>query len=274
MIRFLALFALLLNQIVAQDSVEYFPASLNINPFFANQLEPKMGSLFDVGDNKLRLDIGNTVDIIQKKINDKETLSFGADFFTYSLLRRQKDFKFPVEAIDYLFGINMAYIIKSEQMNYGLRFRISHISAHLVDGSYSVKNSQWRENNLPFVYSREFFELTPFIELHNLRLYSAITLIYHVKPSELGKDSYQIGGEYVIPNIISDNIFYYVAGDFKLIHLDKYNGIITLQTGLQFGNNSLRGLRIYYEYFSGKNIHGELFYQNITKSALGINFDL
>lgn len=274
MVRFIVIILLFINTLFAQHSIEFFPSTLNVKPFFANQLEPKMGVLFDVSNNNLRLDIGNSFDIVHKNISNYETISLGTDFFTYSLLRRQKDFKFPVEAIDYLFGINLNYLNRCNKVEYGLRFRLSHISAHLVDGSYSIKSAKWNNNLIPFVYSREFFELTPFIKIDNLRLYSTINLIYHVKPSNLGKDNYQIGGEYLLPNILYSHINLFIAGDFKLIHLTKYESDITVQMGLQIGNNSYRGLRIYYEYFSGKNIHGQLFNQDISKSSFGLNFDL
>ena len=218
--KFFCFLLLLLNPVLAQSELVYFPDKLNVKPFFANQLEPKMGFLFDINKPELRLDVGNSVDIIHKYLNNNQTISIGADFFTFSLLRRQKDFKFPVAAIDYLFGLNAAYVIDNDDLSYGLRFRLSHISAHLVDGSFSIVTNKWKENLFPFVYSREFFELTPFLKKENLRLYTSITLIYHVKPSGLGKDRYQIGGEYIFPNLLGANFHVLIGSDLKLIHLD------------------------------------------------------
>jgi hypothetical protein len=264
---------LILNTVHAQSEVVCFPGKLNVKPFFANQLEPKMGFLFDINKTALRLDVGNSVDIIHKYLNNNQNISVGADFFTYSLLRRQKDFKFPVAAIDYLFGLNAAYVVNNNDLIYGLRFRLSHISAHLVDGSFSIVTNKWKENLYPFVYSREFFELTPFFKKGNARMYASITLIYHVKPSDLGKDSYQIGGEYIFPNLFSENFHVFIGSDLKLIHLYDYNLDFNFQTGMQFGNQNIEGIRIYYQFFSGKNIHGELFNRKISNSSVGINFD-
>ncbi|PJA96908.1 MAG: DUF1207 domain-containing protein [Ignavibacteriales bacterium CG_4_9_14_3_um_filter_34_10] len=271
--KFFCFLLLLLNPLLAQSELVYFPDKLNVKPFFANQLEPKMGFLFDINKTELRLDVGNSVDILHKYLSGNETLSFGADFFTYSLLRRKKDFKFPVAAIDYLFGLNAAYVNNIDKLSYGLRIRISHISAHLVDGSFSIIKNGWEENLYPFVYSREFFEFTPFIKKDNLRLYAALTLIYHVKPSNLGKDGYQVGGEYLFPNLLSEHIHGFIGSDLKIMHLDDYNLNFTFQTGLQFGNENAEGISIYYEFFSGKNIHGELFNRNVSNSSIGINFD-
>jgi len=270
----IAFFSFVLGSVLfAQSEIKSFPDSLNIHPFSANTLEPKMGFLFDVGENELRLDVGNSMDVFHKHYSTN-VLSFGVDFFTYSFLERKKDFKFPVVAIDYLFGVNAGYKINANNFNYGLRFRMSHISAHFVDGHYDIKKDQWKDLVYPFVFSKEFFELTPFYEKRNLRIYSTITIIYHIKPTGLGKDAYQIGGEYFLPNIISNNIGLYLSGDLKLTHLDDYNLSFCFQSGLKFGNMTSKGASIYFQFYTGKNIHGELLNLNVNKSSLGINFDL
>ena len=47
-------------------------------------------------------------------------LSFGADLFTYTLLRSQSDFHFPVDAVDYLFGVNFGYVENLRILKLGL----------------------------------------------------------------------------------------------------------------------------------------------------------
>ena len=59
-------------------------------------------------NNKLRLDISTSRDIV-KWYDDDETISIGADLFTFTRLRSTDNFKFPVETIDYLFGLNAGY---------------------------------------------------------------------------------------------------------------------------------------------------------------------
>ena len=123
----------------AQWQHDLFPSDLNIQPFTANILEPKAGFLFSMDNNKLRLDISTSRDII-KWYDDDETISIGADLFTFTRLRSTDNFKFPVETIDYLFGLNAGYKKQAEEnREYGIRFRLSHISAHLVDGQYDAQ---------------------------------------------------------------------------------------------------------------------------------------
>ena len=131
----LILFLILFTSIsYSQWKHELFPSDINIQPFTANFLEPKAGFLFSTDKNQLRLDISTSRDIVHWS-DENEMISIGADVFTFTRLRSTDDFKFPVETIDYLFGFNAGYKKKICNDNeFGFRFRLSHISAHLVDG--------------------------------------------------------------------------------------------------------------------------------------------
>ena len=119
----------------SQTTTEWFPSDLNIQSFTANFLEPRNGFMFALDDNQLRLNIGTSRDVVQV-ITGTENISLGVDFFTYTRLRGEDNFKFPVETIDYLFGLNAGYKINDSNKEMGVRFRFSHISAHLVDCRY------------------------------------------------------------------------------------------------------------------------------------------
>ncbi|MBS3944474.1 MAG: DUF1207 domain-containing protein [Melioribacter sp.] len=256
------------------QNLDLFPGSLNIQPFIANTLEPKLGFLFQLSKNELRLDIGNSLDIFHYSKNESEVFSFGADLFTYTLLRGEKDFHFPVDAVDYLFGINGSYKKVEDQYEYGTRVRISHISAHFVDGHYDASKGEWRDGLNPRVYSREFIELIPFVKFNSLRVYAGITYLFHVTPDYLGKDIYQLGFDYVGNQFDSETLSPFLAYDFKLVNLSKYSANHSFSAGIKFGKPDGRGFSIYFNYYSGKSIHGEYFDFTKTYSAIGINLDL
>lgn len=258
----------------AQEKMEYFPDDLTIQPFTANFLEPKLGFLFQLGEDDLRLDIGNSIDIFRNEIDKDGVFSFGADLFTYTKLRREENFHFPVDAVDYLFGLNFGYKKSIDaKREWGARFRISHISAHLVDGKYDKKNMSWTDNQLPRVYSREFFELIPYYKYNDLRLYVGITYIYHIDPAELGKDVYQFGFDYFYKDF-SENIKPFAAYDLRIVNIDEYNTNHSLSLGLKFGKPEGKGFSIYLNYYNGKSIHGEYYEFDRDYTALGINLDL
>lgn len=271
----LLLLIILLNSFIsAEDKIKFFADDLLIQPYTANMLEPKLGFLFQVGDNELRLDIGNSIDLMRYVINENETFSFGADLFTYTLLRGESDFHFPVDAVDYLFGFNFGYVNKSKEFEYGARLRLSHISAHFVDGHYDNLNQEWMNNRKPRVYSREFFEFMPFVKINQIRVYAGFTYLINSTPSHLGKDIYQLGFDYFADNFISEGITPFIGYDFRLEHLNEYSGTNSFNAGIKFGKPGGKGLSLYFNYFSGKSIHGEYYDYSKIYSAIGINLDL
>ena len=258
----------------AQWKHELFPSDLNIQPFSANLLEPKAGFLVSVNNNKLRLDISTTRDIVKWFDND-ESISIGADVFTFTRLRSTDDFKFPVETIDYLFGFNAGYkkILRNDN-EIGLRFRLSHISAHLVDGQYDGQSQQWREGREPFVFSKEFIELFPYYRINTFRIYAGLTYIFHTIPKEIKKGIFQVGFDYYATQFGTDYLTPFLAYDFKLAGNEKYVGNNIVSGGIKFGKWNVRGLSLYVTYISGKSIHGEYFDINENYTNVGFNFDL
>ncbi|HPN37861.1 MAG TPA: DUF1207 domain-containing protein [Melioribacteraceae bacterium] len=271
---FFVLMLMLQLIIYSQTNYELFPSNLNIQPYTANFLEPKVGFLFQTGGNKIRLDIGNSLDVIHYKISEYQTVSGGIDFFTFTYLYGEKDFHFPVDAVDYLFGINLGFKQIREKDEFGLRFRFSHISAHFVDGHRDNINDKWKDDINPIVYSREFIELLPYYKIQNLRLYLGMTYLYHVDPTTIGKEIYQGGFDYFMKNFINEDFTPFIAYDFKIQRITEYKVNSALSVGIKIGKPNSKGLSIYYHYYNGKNIHGEYYFMDEKFSSIGFNLDL
>ncbi len=261
------------STVFSQSKKEWFPDELNIQPFTANHLEPKAGFGYLIGERNIELDIGTSSDFYHYVIDNK-TFSFGGDLFTFTKLRGESDFHFPVEAIDYLFGVNAGYKIVNDKNEWGARFRLSHISAHFVDGQYDYANNMWRNGKTPWVYSREFMELFPYYKINTFRMYAGLTYIFHVKPDFIGKGIYQLGFDYFLPELFDVSTSPFVAYDFKLQKIGEYSGSNILSVGFKFGKYDKKGFSILYSYYSGKSIHGEYFDLNEHYSTIGFNLDL
>lgn len=273
-IKNISLYLLLFGTtLFSQQRLALFPADLNIKPFVANFLEPKAGFLFMSGENSLRLDIGTSNDFLHFA-DDEKTYSFGGDFFTYTKLRGEKNFKFPVDAVDYLFGLNGSIKIKKLNYECGMRMRLSHISAHFVDGHYDNFSISWRGGRTPRVYSREFVEVTPFYSRNDFRLYFSYAYMFHVIPTEIGKNIFQIGGEKFFNLSFTNYLFPFIAYDLRMTKLRKYSGTNSLSAGIKVGNKNAGGLSFKVDYFSGNNIHGEYFDYKEKYFAFGMNIDL
>jgi hypothetical protein len=270
----LFIFLITAGIVTAQTVVEYFPDKLNIQPFTANTLEPKLGFVFQTNENKLDLDIGNSMDIVQWK-NGSSDYSVGADLFTYTLLRKEANFHFPVDAVDYLFGINFSYKDQMDNSSFGFRGRISHISTHFVDGHYDEITGQWLNGLDPIVYSREFIELMPFYEFDNIRCYLGGTYTFHIDPAQLGKYNFQFGFDYFMKNKISEVVTPFVGYDFRLVKVfSNYSGNNSFNMGIKLGKPQGKGISVFYHYYSGDDLHGQYVYFKSTYSAIGINLDL
>lgn len=230
--------------------------------------------MFSPSEDKLRLDIGISKDVLRYKAGD-ETISFGADLFTYTRLRSEGKFKFPVETIDYFFGINGGYKKYIGINEFGVRFRLSHISAHLVDGKYIKSQNEWSEGRRPIVYSKEFIEIFPYYNFTSLRMYLGLTYIFHTIPKIIKKGIYQAGFDsFIIPFRIG-YATPFIAYDFKLTGIeDVYSGNNIIKAGFKFGNPYAKGFSVVLSYISGKSIHGELYDLSENYFNLGFNLEL
>ncbi len=256
----------------SQQTKEWFPAELNIPPFTSNLLEPRNGFMFALGEDWLRLDIGTSRDILRLK-SGEETISFGVDLFTFTRLRSNDNFKFPVETIDFFFGINAGFNKHDSLKECGLRIRFSHLSAHFVDGRYDEHSSQWVNGRDPFTFSKEFIEFFPYYRISGFRVYLGLTYIFHIIPEIINKGIYQFGFDYYILSFSNGSITPFVAYDFKLNGInDTYFGNNIAKLGVKFGSPLSRGFSILISYISGKSIHGELF--DLTENYLNIGFNL
>ncbi len=258
----------------AQYKFEMFPDDLTIQPFTANFLEPKLGMLFMIDENEIRLDIGNSVDALRFEYDDNTVLSFGLDLFTYTRLRAERDFHFPVDAVDYLFGFNAGWKKINKCSEIGARLRLSHISAHFADGHYDGSNQRWLDYDYPIVYSREFLEFIGYYKFSDLRVYAGMTYIFHVDPSDLGKNIYHLGLDYFMKDKIGGSVSPFFGYDLRLENLYAYTPNHSVEAGIKFGKAGGKGLKVYLQYFSGKSVHGEYFDWNKQFAALGVNVDL
>jgi hypothetical protein len=243
-------------------------------PLMVSHLEPRVGLSRLVEEERLRLDIGNSVDLLHwTDVFGGADVAVGADFFTWTSLRQEADFHFPVDAVDYLFGINASYRRELENgVLLSARFRISHISAHLVDGSYVKAEERWRDDQLPRVYSREFFDLIVAADLAQwLRVYAGGKYIYHIDPADLGKWSPQAGFETVWLNAGIGKLYPYAAVDVRMLDVRGWSTAFGVQIGVKAGEWRGTALDIFLAYYDGPSQHGEYFDRTWSYWGPGFN---
>lgn len=130
----LALLALFFTEATAQ-SWPHNPGSF---------LEPnRFAVVSEIDDSYLWLEAGFGRNIIHTQV------AFGLEGLIWSRLRNLSGFRFPVETADYFFGIYSTFDLFRAKH----RIRLSHISAHLVDGADTVVGGSSSR------FSREFISI-------------------------------------------------------------------------------------------------------------------
>mgnify|MGYP001243325475 CR=1 FL=1 len=246
----------------SQENTSDRGSRLLFPPLRAHHLEPRVGMSRLVEEERLRLDIGNSIDVYRwNDVLAGAAVSVGVDFFTWTSLRQEKDFHFPVDAVDYLFGINAAYRrpLAADVVLFA-RLRLSHISAHLVDGSYIRAERRWRDDQQPRVYSREFIDVVLAAELQQwLRIYAGGKYIYHIDPAELGTWSPQTGVEAVWRDAANLAVHPYAAVDVRFVEVNAWSTAVNLQLGVVLGRWRGAGLDLFVAYYHGMSQHGEYY---------------
>lgn len=250
---------------LAQAADSLFAARCFETPV-ANPFEARIGSMYMIDDERLRLDIGASVDIAEI-VNDSSTgrITIGADFMTWTRLRSETNFKFPVETVDYWFGVNGQW--STVDGLWSARGRIAHISSHLVDG---LANDSATLVPAPFVYSREFIEmLVAWRPWSVLRPYAGATFIWATQPDAPDPVVPQAGIDARIP--LGGKWHIYAGYDLKLIGIDgTYAAANAAQAGIFYDLWHGRGLMLSGYGYSGRSMHG-MFYTGYDEYvAVGI----
>lgn len=236
-------------------------------PLRANIFEPRVGAFYQIKPEKLRLDIGNSLDLISVILSHQAELRFGADFFTFTRLRSEVNFRFPVETTDFFFGINSSLrTALSPDLTFSSRFRLAHISSHLVDGSPAYHES--------FVYSREFVDIVAALEWGSWRGYAGLNVVFHTIPDNFGIFTPQLGLDILDYTIFGENIGLSGGFDIKLLTI---NGEVfaqqSAQGGLRLGKASRTGVFIGAYWYNGKSIHGMYYNEHDRYWGLGFQID-
>lgn len=247
----------------------WFPSGTLFMPLVANHEEPRMGLSQEIGNTRMKVAIGNALDVYEYRTGT-DTLRASALFFAYALANDYRGYRLKIDAADGFFGIGFSYITASR---WSVRFRILHLSAHLVDGHYNDAQGQWRDGKLPFPFSRNYGEVVGAyqwnISGYTLRPYAGIAYAPIVKPVAIRKWSVLAGWEAHGPG----TTHLYLAHHFTLMGTPTVIGSNTVEAGIKFGRWNGRGLRLFLTYQNGWDNFGE--YYNVRREAVagGFAFD-
>lgn len=244
------------------------PAGLTAgtDPFpqlIANPFEGRIQVFASPDARAMRFDIGASPAMFARD----STLRIRADFFTLSRMRSAEAMKFPVETVDYWFGLSAAW--SSTQIPLAARLRLAHLSAHFVDGT------RWpfTPDSMVPVYSREFAELIVSSSHGPVRVYGGGTVIWSNHNPDFSRVIPQVGAE--ISHSLSASTTLVAAYDGKLV---GYRSVMLPQHCTQIGllyrhRTDIEGGLMIYRY-DGRSIHGMFPTQQDHYWAIGVRLGM
>jgi Protein of unknown function (DUF1207) len=235
----------------------------------ASQYEGRVGVVMMQKAKHLKLELGNSFDLGQISGDEDFKMNWGGDFFTFTRLRSEGNFKFPVETTDYYFGLNTTAQFNLWNYKWDARLRLGHISAHIIDG-YSNYQEKFSD---PFVYSREFIDLLLMMNIsEDLRIYGGMNFIISTIPDEINLIEPQFGFDYKL-NILNERIDFIVGYDFRMVGSRSRSSVKietyynnTFKAGLEFKTWDDLGIRLLYYGYDGMSEHGMFLGKKISLS--------
>jgi hypothetical protein len=285
---FLAIFLFVSVQLTAQaekngdSSFELFPDGRHFNPLYCNQQEAHFGILYFTENSNLKVDIGNSVDVIGYNFSgNKMRLTVGIDFFAFAYSTSFKGNRLQIDALDGFFGGNAVFSKRYEGGKLSARFRIIHNSAHLVDGHFDQSVDKWIDDKKPIPFTKDFGELIFMNEnidnRYLLKYYGGVSYSTLVRPSDMKKYGFIAGSEFMLNNffgkILNKETSLCLAYNFNLVEIPEYCGNNNALAGVKFGSPDGKGLLLYFNYYSGKNYFSEYYKDGISRTGIGFMVD-
>lgn len=278
--KIIFLFLLLLSSLCysqsyrEKDSLYFLTSDLLFVPLKSSIIESKMGFTKFIDKKYLKLDIGASFDLAGLKTKNAK-YSLGIDFLTFSNLRNEDNFKFPVDAIDYMFGLNVNFKKELSRDNtISGRLRFSHISSHLEDGHiYENTDTMFT----PFVFSKEFIDAAVMDEFgiadnFSVKGLAAINFIFHAIPEDMSKLSGQLGIE--MRYFFLEFLSVYLSNDVTIASVNSSTNVNeSFEGGVSFGRKKSRALSLYFDYYDGQDYRGQYYGRYLNYKGLGMRFE-
>lgn len=211
--------------------------------------------------NELEADVGGYRSFAgwKGKIKERDTvLHIGLEGNAYFLLR-QEGAKFPLASSDGLIGLY------SEAIR-GLwlyQFRYTHVSAHLSDGLYGVRQR--------FTYTRETASLRVARQIGTVRAYAGYHFLVHTKP-ELPRHSLQLGAYSILPWHWK-RLHPYIGGDIRIRNAQEGTTFNVSGGAALVSSLGAPPLRLSLNYTKGHDLRGQFYFEKTEKWSMGLEMD-
>jgi hypothetical protein len=261
---------------------DFLPSGLHFQSIKANCQEAKIGVLYFPLNANLKLDLGNSIDLLSFRFpSENIRLTMGIDFSAYALSTSFAGSRLQIDALDGLFGGNVVFSRQFNDDRFLIRFRILHNSAHLVDGHFDQRTDEWIDGKKPIPFTKDFgefifmYEYSP--EFVFLKSYGGLSYATLVRPASLKRWNYITGLEMAFPsvigNILNKPAILFASFNYILNGENKYMGNSDLMGGIKFGRWKGKGILFYAEYYAGQRRFNEYFRERVKEYGIGFYVD-
>jgi len=244
--------------------LELLPKGRPFRLTFVDPREIRMGINFQ-GNSVINATVGNYFSILGIKPSNSSTDEpqkvihmglEGAGYFTM----KQAEKRFPLETADGLIG----FYVEGSYGEWLSQLRVTHISAHLADGSSATA--------IP--YSREFASLRfGYMPYEELQVFGGVQYLVNTIP-KVRPWSFQLGGSYFLP--LNYSLVPFAGFDLKWKQESERNPSFQLMLGLALNNppKFYQSFRFYYAYYTGSDPRGQFYDQTATTHSIGIDLQI
>ncbi len=249
------------NSAFSAVGLELIPKDRPFRLTFADPREIRMALTFE-GSSKINASIGNYFSLFGIRSEENSDWFFhvgleGAGYFTM----KQADHRFPLETADGLIGFYTETAVGPFQY----QCRLTHISAHLADGSTDGS----------IAFSRETAVLRMgYLLNQDTHFYSGISYIVNSTPN-VSRWAFQLGASSFF-KISESKIVPFSAFDLKHKGESAINPSFNMQLGIAFGNppEVYKSFRFFYSYYTGTDPRGQYFTKQVTEHSVGIEMQI
>ena len=262
----------------------FLPRGLHFSPLKANTQEARTGLLKFFSNSGLKIDVGNSVDLVEYSSPGYGTrITAGIDFLAYGYSTSSEGFRLQIDALDGVFGGNLSFSKCQNSSRILSRIRILHLSGHFVDGHFfDPQTSVLIQGRFPRIFTKDFGELVGAYEHRAawglLFLYGGASYATLIRPAEIRRFSYMTGFEYsnnrLIKPMFNNAVNVYFAFQLSLTGSPVYSGSNNLQAGIKFGGWGEKGILLYVAYLDGRHLFAEYYDKRLRTSAAGIAVDV
>lgn len=261
--------------------VVLFPAGQHITPFVANGAEAKVGLVKDVTTQRMRVDIGNSIDIVALHPGGGTTITLGIDFFADAFVIGAQGLHLQIDAIDGFFGGNCSFSTSPAPHRLQARLRILHHSAHLVDGNYDLQLREWIRPGGPTPFTRDFGEIIVAYlctaEQVRMRLYAGMSHAALSRPAFLKREAFlggiEVSTDRILPDIGPHPVTVYAAYQWDTFGTPEFRSSHQIEAGLKIGKWDGKGIRLFGSFRNGRHPFAEYITDDLTLAGAGFAVD-